>query len=212
MIRQKPTKPSVKLGDRIAYRSWIVTVTGYQYKADGYDEDGVIFSVPGDPLPWSGSFDHMERMTNRKFDRPAKTAKPSKSATTPEATSPEGQGQGMENIERIRIGMLRRSPKNVRKSNLADDREKLVADITTRGILQNLMGVRGTEDGQEVVFIHGGGRRMDALTYILEHGLTITVDGTEIAADQYAAPVRLFTSDDDAEEAEPQAGPPGRGR
>ena len=192
MDRKPSSKPPVMLGDRIGYRSWIVTITSYQYKRDGYDADGVEFSVPGDKLPWAASFDHMERMTGRKFDKPKKT---------PQPKPKQSKDQGMENIERIQIGMLRRSPKNVRKSNLDEDREKLVADIRTRGLLQNLIGVHATEDGKPVVLIHGGGRRMDALTHILDSGLTITVDGVDVPADQYKAPVRIFPTDEDAEEA-----------
>ncbi len=104
------------------------------------------------------------------------------------------------------INSLRRSPHNVRTLNAGDGIEGLSLSISETGLLQNLIGTLGFEDGVPVALIHGGGRRFAALKLLLEQDATITYRETrdgqavtvQVPADDYRVPVLVFPSDEDA--------------
>lgn len=93
---------------------------------------------------------------------PAADAAAAAAAAAPETLAPS-------NIQPIPYGRLRRAPENVRKTNIAADVESLADDIGAHGLLQSLIGYPGDTDiDQGVVYIVGGGRRLQALQLLRE--------------------------------------------
>ena len=79
-------------------------------------------------------------------------------------------------IEAVAYGRLKRARENVRKTDVAADVESLADDIAAHGLLQCLIGYPGgpTIDNA-VVYVVGGGRRLQALALLEERG-TIDAD------------------------------------
>mgnify|MGYP001241179456 CR=1 FL=1 len=74
-------------------------------------------------------------------------------------------------FELVPLARLRRAPENVRHTNQAVDIESLADDIAAHGLLQNLIGYAGdTSIDKAVVYIVGGGRRLQALQRLLDLG------------------------------------------
>ncbi|MDG6746488.1 ParB/Srx family N-terminal domain-containing protein, partial [Staphylococcus aureus] len=75
------------------------------------------------------------------------------------------------NITTIPFGRLKRAPENVRRTDIAADVESLADDIAAHGLLQSLIGYAGaTKIDAQVVYIVGGGRRLQALDMLRERG------------------------------------------
>jgi ParB family chromosome partitioning protein len=75
-------------------------------------------------------------------------------------------------IQPIVFGRLKRAPENVRQTNIAADVESLADDIAAHGLLQSLIGYAGdTSIDKDVVWIVGGGRRLQALQLLRERDL-----------------------------------------
>lgn len=75
-------------------------------------------------------------------------------------------------IQLIPYGRLKRAPENVRKTDIAADVESLADDIAAHGLLQSLIGYAGDTDiDAQVVWIVGGGRRLQALQLLRERML-----------------------------------------
>lgn len=75
-------------------------------------------------------------------------------------------------IQLIPYGRLKRAPENVRKTDIAADVESLADDIAAHGLLQSLIGYAGETDiDRSVVWIVGGGRRLQALALLHERKL-----------------------------------------
>jgi len=86
-------------------------------------------------------------------------------------------------VELIPLGRLRRAPENVRKTAIDVDVTGLADDIAAKGVLQNLIGYAGDTDiDRAVVYIVGGGRRLQALDLLRQGG---RID------DAFAVPVLL---------------------
>lgn len=82
------------------------------------------------------------------------------------------EGLAPSNITPIPYGRLMRAPENVRKTDIAADVESLADDIAAHGLLQSLIGYAGDTDiDKNVVWIVGGGRRLQALQLLHERGV-----------------------------------------
>lgn len=88
----------------------------------------------------------------------------------PIAVAPEKVSGVQESaIQLIPYGRLKRAPENVRKTDVAADVESLADDIAAHGLLQSLIGYEGdTSIDRMVVWIVGGGRRLQALALLRE--------------------------------------------
>lgn len=83
------------------------------------------------------------------------------------------------NIVPIAFARICRAPENVRKTNVAADVESLADDIAAHGLLQSLIGYTLNETiveptsvkGKSLVYIVGGGRRLQALQLLHERGV-----------------------------------------
>ncbi len=74
-------------------------------------------------------------------------------------------------ITTVPFGRLKRAPENVRRTDIAADVESLADDIGAHGLLQSLIGYAGsTKIDAQVVYIVGGGRRLQALDLLRERG------------------------------------------
>lgn len=94
-------------------------------------------------------------------------------------------------VELIPLGRLRRAPENVRKTAIDVDVAGLADDIAAKGVLQNLIGYAGDTDiDHAVVYIVGGGRRLQALDLLRQGG---RID------DAFAVPVLLRPADEAVE-------------
>lgn len=88
--------------------------------------------------------------------------------------APEGDSEApaavtASGIQMIELSRLRRAPENVRHTNKDVDVESLSDDIAAHGLLQNLIGYAGdTAIDKAVVYIVGGGRRLQALQRLLD--------------------------------------------
>lgn len=75
-------------------------------------------------------------------------------------------------IQPVPLGRLVRAPENVRHTDKAADVESLADDIAAHGLLQSLIGYAGDTDiDAAVVYIIGGGRRLQALQMLRERGV-----------------------------------------
>jgi ParB/RepB/Spo0J family partition protein len=75
-------------------------------------------------------------------------------------------------IEIVAYSRLRRAPENVRKTAIDADVESLADDIAAHGLLQSLIGYPfNPRVDNSVVYIVGGGRRLQALQMLRERGL-----------------------------------------
>lgn len=111
--------------------------------------------------------------------------------------APENEVEALENpmpavpasgIQMIALSRMIRAPENVRKTDIAVDIEGLADDIAAKGLLQNMIGYVGDTDAdKELVFISGGGRRLQALNLLYRRG---TIDH------ELALPVLLRARDE----------------
>lgn len=110
-------------------------------------------------------------MTTTKEKTP-KASKP-KAPAKPKAPEPDAPATlAPSNIVPIPFARIKRAPENVRKTNVAADVESLADDIAAHGLLQSLIGYAGnTEIDKNVVWIVGGGRRLQALQLLHERGV-----------------------------------------
>lgn len=98
-------------------------------------------------------------------------AKKAAPVSPPEDETPATPAVAANPIEAIPFGRLKRAPENVRKTNIAADVESLADDIAAHGVLQSLIGYAGdTSVDKAVVWIVGGGRRLQALELLRERG------------------------------------------
>ena len=95
-------------------------------------------------------------------------------ASKPRANKPATAapvGLAPTSITSVPYGRLKRAPQNVRKTDIAADVESLADDIAAHGLLQSLIGFAGTTTiDAQVVYIVGGGRRLQALDLLRERG------------------------------------------
>lgn len=102
---------------------------------------------------------------------PTATKRVSKKAA-PVAPESEVAAMPESGIQMIPLGRLIRAPENVRKTDKAVDVESLADDIAAKGLLQNLIGYAGdTSIDKSVVYIVGGGRRLQALNLLAKRKL-----------------------------------------
>ena len=100
-----------------------------------------------------------------------KTKAPAKPTRRTRQEAAPAEGLAPSNITPIPYGRLKRAPENVRKTNIAADVESLADDIGAHGLLQSLIGYAGdTPIDKDVVWIVGGGRRLQALELLHQRG------------------------------------------
>ena len=100
---------------------------------------------------------------------PAKKARARKAAA--DTTTAPIAAVAPTNITTIPFGRLKRAPENVRRTDIAADVESLADDIAAHGLLQSLIGYAGaTKIDAQVIYIVGGGRRLQALDLLRERG------------------------------------------
>lgn len=92
-------------------------------------------------------------------------------------------------IQTIAFSRLRRAPENVRQTDIAADVDSLASDIAAHGLLQSLIGYVWNKrvPDTSVIYIVGGGRRLQALTLLHERGQI---------PDDFAVPVLLRPKDE----------------
>lgn len=106
-------------------------------------------------------------MASAAKDIAPKASKPR--ANKPATAAPAGLAPT--SITSVPYGRLKRAPQNVRKTDIAADVESLADDIAAHGLLQSLIGFAGTTTiDAQVVYIVGGGRRLQALDLLRERG------------------------------------------
>lgn len=119
--------------------------------------------------------------------RPKKAAVPVDDVADDVATSLPASVQESA-IQLIPYGRLKRAPENVRKTDIAADVESLADDIAAHGLLQSLIGYAGDTDiDRSVVWIVGGGRRLQALALL---------HARKLIDDAFRVPVLLRPSDE----------------
>lgn len=97
-------------------------------------------------------------------------AKKAAPAVAPEEIiAPEGLRVAPMAIQPVPLGRLVRAPENVRHTDKAADVDSLADDIAAKGLLQNLIGYADID--AVMVYVVGGGRRLQALHVLRERGL-----------------------------------------
>ncbi|RXD05539.1 hypothetical protein EQZ23_10800 [Sphingomonas sp. UV9] len=90
--------------------------------------------------------------------------------------------------ELIPLGRLRRAPENIRRIRMAEDVDVMADDIAGHGLLQSLIGYAGQwPDDAHLVYIVGGGRRLQGLNRLQER---------ELLDDTFTVPVLIRDQSD----------------
>ena len=90
--------------------------------------------------------------------------------------------------ELIPLGRLRRAPENIRRIRSAEDVDVMADDIAGHGLLQSLIGYVGQcPDDAHLVYIVGGGRRLQGLNRLQER---------ELLDDTFTVPVLIREQSD----------------